>query len=72
MSKLFRLPLGAPNTPRKGKQGNNDIPDYDDDYKGPRDTSPKQPMQTGTKSCQAGYLCQLENVQVIVEGKGYN
>jgi hypothetical protein len=55
--KLVTLPVGAPNTPKKGKQGKNDIPDFDDNYKGTHDTSPKQPMQTGTKSCKAGYLC---------------
>jgi len=41
-------------------------------YLGPQDTSPKQPMQTGTNFCQAGYLCRLDNVQVIVTGKEYN
>jgi hypothetical protein len=64
--------VGAPHTPKKGELGKNDIPDFDDHYKGPQDTSPNQPMQTVTKSCNAGCLCRMENVQVIVEGKGYN
>jgi hypothetical protein len=40
--------VGAPQTPKKGKQGKKDIPDFDDNYKEPQDTSPKQPLQTGT------------------------
>ena len=66
------LLVGAPNTPKKGKQGKNDISDFDDDYRGTHDTSPKQPMQTGKESCKAGYFCRLQNVPVIVQGKDYN
>jgi hypothetical protein len=61
-----------PRLQKRGKHGKKDIPDFDDDYKGPQDTHPKQPMQSETTFCQSGYLCQLAFVPVIVKGKGYN
>ncbi|MCK7580959.1 MAG: hypothetical protein MZV65_38665 [Chromatiales bacterium] len=53
--KLVTLPLGAPNTPKKGKLGKNDIPDFDDDYKGTHDTSPNATNADWNKKLQ-GWL----------------
>ena len=53
------------------KHQNNDIPDVEDDYKGPQETPQRQPRETGIM-CHAGLLCHLEDINVVLQGKGFN
>ena len=64
-----------PRNQKKGKtihkQENNDIPDVEDDYKGPQDTPQRQPMETGTM-CHAGLSCHMDDINVVVKGSASN
>jgi hypothetical protein len=59
---------------KKGKtihKQENDIPDVEDDYKGPRDSPQRQPMETGTM-CHAGLSCHMDDINVVVKGSASN